>query len=103
MSGSVRTAVVIWLVLASLPLVPGPGLSQEALTVYEDWSGPRIRGDRWRGGEVASGQEVLRELVASPFGHYLTMSLRREGETDKNSESRMSSTFLNFTNPASVT
>ncbi len=103
MSGSLRIGVVLWLVLASLPLAPGPGQSQEALTVYEDWSGSRIRGDRWRGGEVASGQEVLRELVATFFGgHYLTMSLRREGETDSNTGSRMSSTFLNFANPASI-
>ena len=71
------------------------------LSVYEDWSGTRIRGDRWRGGEVSNGQEVLRQLVSAAFGHYLTMSLRREGETDSNTGSRTSSTFLNIANPAS--
>ena len=103
MSGSLRIGVVIGLVLASLPLAPGPGQSQqEALSVYEDWSGARIRGDRWRGGEVSNGQEVLRELRSASFGSYLTMSLRREGETDSNTGSRTSSTFLNFANPASI-
>jgi hypothetical protein len=102
MSGSLRIGVVIGLVLASLPLAPGPAQSQEALSVYEDWSGPRIRGDRWRGGEVSNGQEVQRELKSALFGNYLTMSLRREGETDSNTGSRTSSTFLNFANPASI-
>ena len=74
-----------------------------ALSVYEDWSGARIRGDRWRGGEVSNGQEVLRELrSAGSFGNYLTMSLRREGETDSNTGSRTSSTFLNIANPAAI-
>jgi hypothetical protein len=83
--------VVIGLVLASLPLAPGPGqsqeASQEAFSVYEDWSGSRIRGDRWRGGEVSNGQEVRRELKSALFGNYLTMSLRREGETDSDTGS----------------
>ena len=61
MSRILRGGVIFGLVLASLPLAPGLGQSQ-ALSVYEDWSGPRIRGDRWRGGEVSSGQEVVREL-----------------------------------------
>jgi hypothetical protein len=99
---SLRIGVVIGLVLASLPLAPGSGQSQDALSVYEDWSGARIRGDRWRGGEVSNGQEVLRELRSAFFGSYLTMSLRREGETDSNAGSRTSSTFLNFANPASI-
>jgi len=103
MSGSLRIGVVIGLALASLPLAPGPGqASHQAFSVYEDWSGPRIRGDRWRGGEASNGQEVLRELVTASFGQYFTMSLRREGETDRNNLSRTSSTFLNLANPASI-
>jgi hypothetical protein len=104
MSGRLRIGVVIGLVMASLPLAPGVGQSQqEALSVYENWSGARIRGDRWRGGEVSNGQEVLRELrSAGSFGNYLAMSLRREGETDINTGTRTSSTFLNIANPASV-
>jgi hypothetical protein len=104
MNGRLRIGVVIGLVLVSLPLAPGPGQSQEAaLSVYENWSGARIRGDRWRGGEVSNGQEVVRELVsAGSFGNYLSMGLRREGETDSNIGSRTSSTFLNFANPASI-
>ena len=103
MSGSVRIGVVIGLVLASFPLAPGPGqASHQTFSVYEDWSGTRIRGDRWRGGEASNGQEVLREVVTAPFGQYFSMSLRREGETDRNTFSRTSSAFLNIANPASI-
>ena len=97
-----RGGVIFGLVLASLPLAPGLGQSQ-ALSVYEDWSGARIRGDRWRGGELSSGQEVVRDLQSvTGYGNYLAMSLRREGETDRNTGSRTSSTFLNIANPAGI-
>ena len=103
MNRILRGGVIFGLVLASLPLAPGLGQSQQALSVYEDWSGTRIRGDRWRGGELSSGQEVVRDLQSvAGYGNYLTMSLRREGETDRNTGSRTSSTFLNIANPAEI-
>ena len=40
--------------------------------------------------------------IGDGYGNYLAMSLRREGETDRNTGSRTSSTFLNIANPAGI-
>jgi len=102
MNRILRGGIIFGLVFASLLLAPSLGRSQ-TLSVYEDWSGARIRGDRWRGGELSSGQEVVCDLQSvTGYGNYLAMSLRREGETDRNTGSRTSSTFLNIANPAGI-
>jgi hypothetical protein len=92
------SSLVMGLTVACLVLAPAPGQASDgAFTVYEDWNGPSIRSDRWSGGEVSGGQEVLREVAGTPDERYLTMRLRRERETAGNSVN-----FLNFTNPASI-
>jgi hypothetical protein len=96
-------SLVMGLTVACLLLAPAPGQASDgALTVYEDWSGQSIRSDRWSGGEVSGGQEVSRELAATTDANYLTMRLRRDGETDSNTGLSTSVNFLNFTKPAPI-
>jgi hypothetical protein len=80
-------------------MVPGSG---QALSLYDDWSSGTIRRDHWRGSDTGDPQEVLREVVSAPFGQYLTMRLRREGDTDTSTGNGTAVNFLNAADPASI-
>lgn len=71
--------------------------SDEPFDIYEDWSNPTIRSDRWRGYEDG-GQEIMREVK----GGKLIMRYRREGTTSLDSGSTSSDNVLEVTNPALV-
>ena len=73
--------IVIGLILGiCLLLSPGPAQAQvDPFGIYEDWSSPTIRSDRWIG-RVDDAQEVRREVK----GKSLSMRSRREGSTISN-------------------
>jgi hypothetical protein len=85
--------------LGTLLLTPTPGqASHEAFGVYDDWSQPTIRSDRWRGIEDFGGQEVKREVQ----GDTLQMRFRLGGGTLSDTGAFFADNFLLVTNPLSV-
>ncbi len=95
-----------------LLLFPGYGYpSHEPFGVYEDWSSPTIRSDRWRGGEafgvplntmgeptMGGPTEARRETDTGA----LRMRYRREGGTASNVGGAFSNNFLTVTHPLLV-
>ena len=85
--------------------------SHEPFDVYEDWSSPTIRSDRWRGGEfggtplnvmgeptMGAATEARRETDAGT----LRTRYRREGGTASNVGGASNSLFLDVTHPLLV-
>ena len=101
-----RTTRIVWilaLLVAALPLVAARGNSpREAFAVYEDWSNPsqRIRSDRWRGSEVAGGQEITRKIAKSL---HLNMRYRMEGFTSSDVGFAEGANILSASNPTQIT
>jgi hypothetical protein len=92
-------AALFAVLLGTLLLTPTPGqASHEAFGIYEDWSQPTIRSDRWRGVEDFGGQEVKREVQ----GDTLQMRFRLEGGTFSDTGAFFADNFLLVTNPLSV-
>lgn len=103
MKTSVRSGVMIGLAWAGVVFAPAPGqATHEGFGVYEDWSAANVRGDRWRGGEAANGQEVVRKVAGAPDARQLTMRLRREGDTDSDTGRNTSGNLINLTQAAAV-
>lgn len=92
-------AALFAVLLGTLLLTPTPGQAgHEAFGVYDDWSQPTIRSDRWRGVEDFGGQEVKREVQ----GDKLQMRFRLEGGTFSDTGAFFADNFLLVTNPLSV-
>lgn len=73
--------------------------SHEGFAVYDDWSAPTLRSDRWRGFETTGGaQEIQREVS----GGRLHMRYRIEGRTTSNSGRSGSANILSPANPTAI-
>ena len=91
--------VLFTVLLGTLVLTSRPGQAgHEAFGVYDDWSQPTIRSDRWRGVEDFGGQEVKREVQ----GDTLQMRFRLEGGTVSDTGAFFADNFLLVTNPLAV-
>ncbi len=95
-----------------LLLFPGQGSpSHEPFGIYEDWSSPTIRSDRWRGGEFGGtplnvmGEPtmgVVTETRRETDAGTQRMRYRREGGTASNVGGAFTSNFLAVTHPLLV-
>jgi len=98
-----RAMKIIWiagLVAAALPLIAARGVSsRDAFTVYEDWTNPTLRSDRWRGSEQAGGQEIVRKVRRL----HLAMRYRMEGFTSTDIGFTNGGNTLATTNPTQIT
>src|SRR5262249_61749716 len=111
-----RWALGVGLLSASILLVfSGRGYaSHEPFDVYEDWSNPTIRSDRWRGGDFggtplnAAGEptmgaaaEVTREIAHGHTG-FLHLRYRRNGGTASSVGGAGNSNFPHLPRPFGV-
>jgi hypothetical protein len=97
----IRISVLV--AVAVLLFAPMPGqakMSREAFGVYEDWTNPTIRSDRWRGSEDPGGQEITRKVARM----HLNMRFRLEGATNAGNTGFIdSANILGTTNPTQIT
>lgn len=97
-----RIIGILALLVLALPLMAAGGNRPlDTFAVYEDWTNPNgtIRSDRWRGAEVAGGQEITRKVRA---GH-LAMRFRMEGFTTSDVGFTEGANILAATNPTQIT
>jgi hypothetical protein len=95
-----RIIGIIGLAVAALPLIAARGSSpREAFAVYEDWSNLTIRSDRWRGSEVAGGQEIVRKVR----NLHLAMRYRMEGFINSDVGFAEGANILSTSNPTQIT
>jgi hypothetical protein len=87
------------LVAVSVILWPLSVAALEPLAVYEDWTQPLIRSDRWQGGQDFGGQEVRRLIVP---GQKLLLRYRRQGSTASNTGSTRAAQYLSTINPTQI-
>jgi hypothetical protein len=96
-----RVIGIIGLIVAMLPLMGARNTPRAVFAVYEDWSNlsQTIRADRWRGSEVAGGQEITRKVK----NLHLNMRYRMEGFTNSDTGFADGANILSTTNPTQIT
>jgi hypothetical protein len=94
-----RVIGIIGLVVAALPLIAARNAPRDAFAVYEDWSKPTIRSDRWRGSEEPGGQEITRKVKNLHLG----MRYRMEGFINSDTGFADGASILSTTNPTQIT